>query len=67
VVNIGCGLPSFTRYPATSALMANKSIPMSRQPNPGIMTSRCGKTTVAREQRSIERFRQCDVDGVVRR
>jgi hypothetical protein len=40
---------------------------MSRQPNPGIMTSRCGKTTVAREQRSIERFRQCDVDGVVRR
>jgi hypothetical protein len=29
-----------------------------RQPNPGIMTSCCGKTTVAREQRGVERFRQ---------
>jgi hypothetical protein len=42
-----------------------KSIPMSRQPNPGIMTSRRGKTTVVREQRGVERLRQCDVDGVV--
>jgi hypothetical protein len=31
------------------------------------MTCCCGKTTVAREQRRVERFGQCDVDGVVRR
>jgi hypothetical protein len=38
---------------------------MLRLPDPGIMTRCCGKTTVAREQRGVERFRQCDVDGVV--
>jgi hypothetical protein len=29
------------------------------------MTSCCGETTVAPEQRGVERFRQRDVDGVI--
>ena len=40
---------------------------LSRQCNLGMMTSCCGETTVASEQRSIERFRKRDVDGIVNR
>jgi len=40
---------------------------LSRQCNLGMMTSCCGETTVARKQRSIERFRMRDVDGIVSR
>ena len=40
---------------------------LSRQFDPRTMTGCCSKMTVAREQRSVERFSKGDVNGVVGR
>jgi hypothetical protein len=49
---------------ASSLVGAFESTNFSRQLDPRVMTSCCGKTTVARKQRSVERFGKGDVDGV---
>jgi hypothetical protein len=40
---------------------------LSHELDPSMMTSCCGKTAVAREQRRVERFSKGDVDGVIGR
>jgi hypothetical protein len=61
------GLTTFglTRY--VPSRESDHGLNASRQFDPSMMTGCCGKTTVAREQRSVERFGKGDVDGVIGR